>query len=211
MPNPNEKAQVDRSNGNYDPPSRPGLFSSSDTRDKYYEEKEVYDKSWEVTKAQQDQSDGDYKPPPKPGWDDGDYSSEKKWNERDAYDKSWDDSKDNSDDQAEESSSGGCFITSACVESKGLTDNCYELETLRNFRDTYMFGIEDGEKLIKNYYEFAPKVVKSIDGNESKSSIYNWLYDELVLRSINFIEAGDNDSAFKNYKSVFEYLRYNFI
>ena len=34
--------------------------------------------------------------------------------------------------------SGGCYLTSACMYSKGLPDDCYELETLRNFRDTWL-------------------------------------------------------------------------
>ena len=30
-------------------------------------------------------------------------------------------------------SSGGCYLTSACVESKNLPDNCHELTVLRQF------------------------------------------------------------------------------
>ena len=29
------------------------------------------------------------------------------------------------------SSSGGCFLTTACCDYKGLPDDCYELETMR--------------------------------------------------------------------------------
>ena len=30
--------------------------------------------------------------------------------------------------------SGGCFLTTACVTYRGLADDCYELNVLRNFR-----------------------------------------------------------------------------
>ena len=31
--------------------------------------------------------------------------------------------------------SGGCFLTSACTEARGLPDDCHELTVLRSFRD----------------------------------------------------------------------------
>jgi len=192
-----EKGQQDRSAGKYDPPSS-------------YKEKEAYDEAWEVTKAQQDQSEGKYRPPSTPGMLDSDYSKEKKWNEREAYDDSWDGSKSNSDSQEEEKSSG-CFITSACVESKGLPDNCLELESLRNFRDTYILQMADGKDLIQKYYSDAPKIVNIINHNPKRQEIYNWLFAELIQKSLDNIKAGNNDAAFKNYKSIFQYLQSNFL
>lgn len=64
--------------------------------------------------------------------------------------------------------SGGCYLTSACMYSKGLPDDCYELETLRNFRDTWLKNSEEGREIIKEYYEVAPKIVSAI--NETKES-----------------------------------------
>ena len=206
----NDKGQQDRSNGKYDPPSSPGIFSSQSQKEQYYKDKEDYDKSWEVTKAQQDQTDNKYRPPTTPSMFDSDYTKEKKWSERDAYDKSWDDSKDNSDSQAEEKSSG-CFITSACVESRGLQDNCLELETLRNFRDTYILAMADGKNLIQEYYSDAPKIVDIINQNSKRQMIYNWLFDELVQKSLDSLKMGNKDAAFKNYKSIFQYLQYNLL
>ena len=34
--------------------------------------------------------------------------------------------------------SGGCFLTSACTEARGLPDDCHELTVLRAFRDGYL-------------------------------------------------------------------------
>ena len=62
-------------------------------------------------------------------------------------------------------SSGGCFLTSACVEAKGLTDNCRELMVLRTFRDTYLKNRECGCLDICEYYHVAPTIVEKIKLN----------------------------------------------
>ena len=48
------------------------------------------------------------------------------------------------------------IFTTACVKSKGLSDDCIELSTLRKFRDEYILNLENGEKDIKEYYDTAP-------------------------------------------------------
>lgn len=48
-------------------------------------------------------------------------------------------------------SSEGCFLTSACTEAHGLPDDCYELTTLRKYRDSILAkqtGGSDGGKRI---------------------------------------------------------------
>lgn len=48
------------------------------------------------------------------------------------------------------SSSGGCFLTSACVKSKGLPDNCYELTRLRWFRDNILAKTDRARLILSN-------------------------------------------------------------
>lgn len=66
-------------------------------------------------------------------------------------------------------SSGGCFLTSACTEAKGLADDCYELTMLRAFRDEYLVKQKSGKAEIAHYYITAPKIVETInaDGNRA--------------------------------------------
>ena len=205
-----KKGQQDKSDDNYNPPSSPGLFSNESERETYYKDKQDYDKSWEVTKAQQDQADDKYKPPSTPSMCDSDRRKEIKWAEREAYDKSWEDSQENSDNQEEEKKDG-CFITTACVKAHKLPDNCLELQTLRNFRDTFLIQLPDGNNLITEYYNTAPKIVDKINRSPQKDEIYNWLYDELIKKSIYYINCGDNLNAYKNYKSIFQYLKQNML
>src|ERR1035437_5931633 len=40
-------------------------------------------------------------------------------------------------DPRDRASEEGCFITTACTKYYNFEDNCYQLITLRNFRDTY--------------------------------------------------------------------------
>ena len=52
-----------------------------------------------------------------------------------------------------------CFITTACVHHYKLSDDCYQLTTLRYFRDNYVKKLPNGDKLIARYYSLAPKLV----------------------------------------------------
>ena len=80
-----------------------------------------------------------------------------------------------------------CYLTTACVEYKGLADDCRELETLRRFRDTYMLTNEEGKALVKEYYEVAPSIVTAINKRNDKAEIYDLIYDA-VLKCVDMIE-----------------------
>lgn len=95
-------------------------------------------------------------------------------------------------------SSGGCYLTTACVEHKGLSDNCRELQTLRNFRDEYVAKNEKGLLLISEYYEKAPKIVNVINNSKNKSSILDDLYSK-ILQTIELIDNNEKEKAFQMY------------
>lgn len=61
-----------------------------------------------------------------------------------------------------------CYITTAVCKSLGKADDCYELETLRNYRDQYLMEERHGVELVKEYYNTAPTIVKHIDRLEEK-------------------------------------------
>lgn len=77
-------------------------------------------------------------------------------------------------------SSGGCFLTSACCEFKGLSDDCDELTTLRSLRDDYMKDSLFGREMIKIYYDTAPAIVEKIDRMENREDIYNRIYEDIT-------------------------------
>ena len=62
-----------------------------------------------------------------------------------------------------DSSSGGCYLTSACVEARGLPDDCMELQTLRDFRDNWLKQQPCGQDEVAEYYATAPRIVDKIN------------------------------------------------
>lgn len=108
-------------------------------------------------------------------------------------------------------SSGGCYLTTACVEYKGLPDDCRELTALRAFRDGYMVRTESGEKEIKDYYAIAPLIVKAISEREEAASVYEGIYSDVILPCVEFIESGKNEEAHSLYKKMVEELQAKYL
>ena len=81
-----------------------------------------------------------------------------------------------------------CYITTAVCESLHKGDDCYELNLLRNYRDCYMMAREDGEEVIREYYNIAPTIVKRIGRRADAGSIYRGIYDSYLRECIHLIE-----------------------
>ena len=105
------------------------------------------------------------------------------------------------------SSSGGCYLTTACVECKGLADDCYELTMLRNFRDTYLAKQVGGKEEIEDYYENAPRIVREIDSRKDAVDVYEDIYDKVIKPCIDCIENGKQEDARKLYKEMVSQLK----
>ena len=52
-----------------------------------------------------------------------------------------------------DSSSGGCYLTSACTAAMGLPDDCEELSILRRFRDEWLSKQPGGKETLKSITE----------------------------------------------------------
>lgn len=98
--------------------------------------------------------------------------------------------------------SSGCFLTSACVTAKGLPDDCYELQTLRDYRDHWLAKTDFGESAISHYYAVAPKIVASIDTRMDSNEIYETIYNEMVKPCVEFIEQKKYQEAFELYQGM---------
>ncbi len=99
-------------------------------------------------------------------------------------------------------SSGGCYLTSACVTAKGLPDDCYELQTLRNYRDTWLKNTENGKDVVEEYYRIAPKIVAAIDKLPTSREIYDTLYIEMVKPCVELIEQEEYEKALELYRDT---------
>lgn len=93
-----------------------------------------------------------------------------------------------------------CFLSTACVRYFRLPDHCEELNTLRNYRDTYLASTEEGRQLISTYYKISPGLVKKIEGDLNKKTVYSYIYNCILqaCREINEAKWKAAESTYKN-------------
>ena len=101
---------------------------------------------------------------------------------------------------------GCCFITTACMVSKGLPDDCTELETLRDFRDNYLLNREHGQDLFNFYYTYSPSIVEGINSQPDAIEIYEYLYT-VIQSCVGSIRRKDLEEAFLIYVKMVLMLR----
>lgn len=109
------------------------------------------------------------------------------------------------------SSSSGCFLTSACTEARGLPDDCEELTILRAFRDGYMKSLPQGQADICEYYHIAPAIVAKIHTLPNALEIFDRIYTELVLPCVELIHIGDNKAAYTKYRNYVRTLQEEYL
>lgn len=97
--------------------------------------------------------------------------------------------------------SDDCFVTTACIRSRGLPDDCEELTVLRRFRDTYLMEKEEGQEDIRTYYELAPMIVRRIDAMENAGEIWDRVYREMIAPCVRMIRRNDPEGAYSLYKN----------
>ena len=107
--------------------------------------------------------------------------------------------------------SGGCYLTSACVEARGLPDDCEELTILRDFRDNWLKQQPGGAEEIAEYYATAPQIVTEINKRADARAIWDALYDVLVAPCVKLIQAGAMEQARERYRGVALELKEKYI
>ena len=105
------------------------------------------------------------------------------------------------------SSSGGCYLTTACVECRGLADDCVELSTLREFRDNYMRKLPLGDDEIQEYYNTAPQIIAQINKEDNSEEVYDNLYMNVIKPCVMLINEGKNEEAHQKYKEMVTSLK----
>ena len=106
--------------------------------------------------------------------------------------------------------SSGCYLTSACVFARGLPDNCYELTTLRNYRDTWLARTEGGRQVIQMYYRIAPCIVSAINDSDRRKETYEMIYEKMVRPCVELIEQGQMQETLELYQSMTLQLQQTF-
>ncbi|MBR3059843.1 MAG: hypothetical protein IKG89_04445 [Oscillospiraceae bacterium] len=107
--------------------------------------------------------------------------------------------------------SSGCFLTSACVEAKGLPDDCHELTVLRRFREGYLRSLPEGRDAMAEYYFVAPQIVSEIQKRADSVAVFDSIYEKLVKPCVDMIECGENEGAYRLYRDTVKHLQVEYL
>ena len=81
-----------------------------------------------------------------------------------------------------------------------------ELQTLRGLREQYMRGQEEGNLLISQYSVLGPSIVKGINSCENSADIYDYMYQHMILPSVELVQSGEKEEAIHYYKTFVKAL-----
>lgn len=108
------------------------------------------------------------------------------------------------------SSGRGCFITTATLQSRGISDdNCAELLDFRRLRDEFIC-IEFPES-ISEYYEVAPKIVEKINNQSFPEKFYAEIWDNHLKKCLYSIRKGNYPKATSIYFKMIEELKRKYL
>lgn len=95
-----------------------------------------------------------------------------------------------------------CFLTSACCTVIGLEDRCWELETLRRFRDGWLSSFAAGRADIARYYREAPAVAQRLVSSATGRRQLLGLYWGYIVPSAVLARIGANRAAHALYRRM---------
>ena len=103
----------------------------------------------------------------------------------------------------------GCFLTTACCEVLGLADGCFELRTLRRYRDEVLPAMPGGSAAIAAYYLTAPSILDRLPQDERVAQLLS-VYARFVLPSAVAARLGLNHLAYRLYARMMGELARDF-
>ena len=104
-----------------------------------------------------------------------------------------------------------CYITTAVCGHQNKPDNCYELTTLRKYRDEYLMNTEEGQEIVEEYYNIAPGLVMMINMQNNASDIYQHIYEEYLKPCIKYIEEEKNEACCDLYMQMVRSLQKKYL
>ena len=99
----------------------------------------------------------------------------------------------------------GCFLTTACCEIVGLSDDCFELRTLRRYRDRVLTTMPGGHAALAAYYLVAPSILERLPQEERARQLLS-VYMRHVLPSAVAARLGFNRLAYSLYARMMDEL-----
>jgi hypothetical protein len=95
-----------------------------------------------------------------------------------------------------------CFLTTACCNVVGLADDCWELATLRRFRDGWMSTFPAGRADVARYYAEAPAVAERLSSTLDGRRRLLGLYWRVIVPCALMARLGLNAGAYRLYRRM---------
>lgn len=99
-----------------------------------------------------------------------------------------------------------CFFTTATVGTLGLSDDCWELRSLRAFRDGPLAKTAGGRALAARYYAEAPRLVAGVNRRSDAAQVWLMAYWTHILPCAVMARLGLNGPAVAHYTGLFDRL-----
>jgi hypothetical protein len=99
----------------------------------------------------------------------------------------------------------GCFITTACCELLGLADDCFELRTLRRYRDDILAKQPWAAAAIARYYAEAPAILRRLPAGERTPRLLQ-TYARFILPAAIAARFGFAGLAYRRYARMMHEL-----
>jgi len=99
--------------------------------------------------------------------------------------------------QSRDKKSGGCFLTTAACNFRGLPDDCHELSVLRKFRDEKLMATRAGVSMVEHYYCIAPAIAQDLVHQDDLELVW-----KTIVECVRLIEAELDDLAVKAYSDM---------
>ena len=100
-----------------------------------------------------------------------------------------------------------CFVTTAVCRGLQKPQDCKEILLMKQFRDGYFAGSEEGKQLIEEYYDIAPTIVKRIAREADPEEKYRYLWNTYIRKCVDHIEEEQNEQCSRLYKSMMAELK----
>lgn len=102
-----------------------------------------------------------------------------------------------------------CYLTTATVQYKGLSDNGPELTAMRLLREHYI-GNTYYENLVIEYYQNSPAIINGINNSVDPNADYEFIYQS-VLKVKSFVDLGLWVEAGNEYMNTYLILKHKYI
>jgi len=113
-------------------------------------------------------------------------------------------------ESGETTSVSSCYLTTACVKTMNLPDNCLELKVLRYFRDKVLMQDSVGKRAVKEYYKIAPEIVQVVENQENAQRIWREVHDDIKY-AVSLVLSRNFNEAFKHYQKMTLRLKKNYL